>query len=98
MESQNRQYVVMTAATTPSSTCWGSYRRVALVHIDRDKLPEDRDLPIMISSRARGVVEIVKVWENCNVGTSDRCAYAKALAAANELAAKLNGEIEGGTK
>lgn len=48
--------------------------------------------PKMISDRARGVVRIVKTWEKRFLGTSNRCAAAKAYMSAQELAEKLNME------
>jgi len=44
----------------------------------------------MISTHARGVVDVVETWERLNVGKTDRCAYARALAEAEALAAKIN--------
>jgi hypothetical protein len=78
-------YIVQTAATTPSATCWGTYRRVAVLEVD----PGVESVK-MISTHARGVNAIVKLWENCNVGSTERCAYRVALAEAADLAARLN--------
>lgn len=78
------EYIVMSAAAKMPSTCWGTYRRVAVLEVDIGAKPK------MISERARGVVRIVRTWEKLNGGTTERCAYEQALAAARELARELN--------
>lgn len=82
-------YIVMTAAAAMPATCWGKYRRVAVVEVEQGAA-----WPAMISERARGVVRIVATWERRNVGTTERCAYARALTEAQELADKLNNTEE----
>jgi len=77
-------YLIMTASAKMPSSCRGNYRRVAVVELDS---PDAK--PKMISDRALGIKRIVKTWEGCNVGTSPRCAYRKALAEAEELVAKM---------
>jgi hypothetical protein len=90
----NHEAITMTASTTPSARCWGKYKRVAVVIVDRDALrAEGRELPASISKHSRGVVRIVQTWENCNVGTSERCAYRRALAEAEQVAARINAEL-----
>lgn len=79
------KFIVMTAATPMPQSCWGQYRRVAVVEVEGDTKPK------MISKRARGVVRIVKRWEKLSVGKTDRCAYRRALADAGALARALNG-------
>ncbi len=81
------RFIVMTAAACMPAKCWGTYRRVAVVELD-SSLP-DGERPRMISARARGVARVVETWERRNVGTTDRCAYARALAEAEALAAEL---------
>ena len=83
-------YMVMTASAKMPNSCWGVYRRCAVVQVDMDALPEGRVVPAMISERARGVVCIVETWESLNCGTTDRCAYAVALREAEALADELN--------
>jgi hypothetical protein len=63
----------------------GRYRRLAVVETD---LAEGE--PSMISERARGVIRIVRIWEQERVGKTDRSAYRIALAAAKEMADALN--------
>lgn len=78
------EYVVKTAAAQMPGSCWGVYRRVAVLEVERGTVPA------MISERARGVVRVVETWEKLNVGKTERCAYRVALREAEELAARLN--------
>ena len=82
-------YIVQTALAKMPNSCWGTYRRVAVLEVDAVCQSVS-----MISDHARGCRRVVRTWERCNVGTTDRCAYAQALAAAYELAAELNAKIE----
>ena len=79
------RYIVMTASAKMPSSCWGKYGRVAVVEVE-----VSAPRPKMISRRARGVVRIVETWERCFIGTTDRCAFYRAVAEAEELAARLN--------
>jgi hypothetical protein len=89
--------IVMSASCSPARNCWGRYKRVAVVVVDRDVLRElGREVPQMISRHAKGVVRIVKLWENQNVGTTVNCAYQRALVEASDLADKINEQIEKG--
>jgi hypothetical protein len=93
MQKAIRKYIVQTAAAQMPASCWGRYRRVAVLGVDDASISE----VAMISTRAKHLVEIVASWEKCNVGTSEKSAYSRALAAANELCAKLNAALpEGG--
>lgn len=76
-------FSVMTAAAAMPRSCWGTYRRVAVV----EHLPGV--VPAMISERARGVVRVVETWEKCNVGKTERSAYAVALREAEALRDQL---------
>ncbi len=78
------RYEVMTAAVKPLGG-WGSYARIVVVEIDLD-LPR----PKIISMRARALRSIVREWSPVYVGTTERCAYQRALRSARELAAALN--------
>ena len=80
-------YIVMTATEKMPASCWGRYRRVAVVRLEDGFTGE----PKMISERARGLAEIVEEWRACSVGTTDRSAYRRAVAEAEALAARLNG-------
>lgn len=82
------RFIVMTAtAQVPSRMRRnGSYKRVAVIEIEAGF----EGTPSMISERARGVARIVETWERCNVGKTTRSAFARAMAEAEALAAKLN--------
>ena len=88
----NTEYIVQTASECMPSTCrFGEYRRVAVLEVDPQVLEaHGYDEPRMISERARGVVRVVKTWDRLNVGTTERCAYRRALVEARELADELN--------
>ena len=88
------RFVVMHRSAHMPSKCWGVYRRVAVVETD---LPGDEE-PKMISERAAGVVRIVETWEGLNVGTSERCAFQRALRDAERLAERLNAEAKAEAK
>ena len=82
------RFIVKTSAANMPASCWGRYRRVAVIEV-ADGVSD----VAMISERARGVVRIVETWERCNVGKQQiRCAYSRALAEAREIAANLNAE------
>ncbi len=83
------KFIVKSSAARMPPSCWGTYRRVAVLEVTVDA-PEPR----MISGRARGVVGVVRTWERLHVGRTGRCAYQVAMREAAELAAMLN---EGGT-
>lgn len=79
------EYVVKASRAKMPATCWGTYRRVAVLEVERGTKPR------MISARARGVVRVVRTWERCaDRGTNT--AFARALREARELAAALNAE------
>lgn len=75
-------YIVMSSWAKMPTSCWGRYRRVALLEVE-----EGYDLVSMISERAKGVVRIIKTWERCHYGRgkSGRCAYSRAWHEAFEL-------------
>jgi len=77
-------YIVQTAAAPMPNSCWGVYRRVAVLEVEPGV-----DHVAMISDRARGVRRVVRTWEARNVGTTPRCAYERALAEAESLAEHL---------
>ena len=65
------RYIVQTAAARMPASCWGRYRRAAVLEIDLSALPSGRTAPAMISTRARGVSRVVQTWERLHVGTTD---------------------------
>jgi len=84
-------FIVMEAAACMPNSCWGRYRRIAVVEIDPAKLPEGRTTPTMISDRSRGVVRVVATWERCHDGITERCAAGRARGSARAMVAELNG-------
>jgi len=79
------RYIVQTATAHMPTSCWGRYGRVAVLEVEAGITGV-----AMISPRARGCVRVVRTWEKRNIGTTNRCAYARALAEAKALAAELN--------
>lgn len=79
-------YIVQTASANMPSSCWGQYRRVAVLEVPIGVTEVAR-----IDTRIKNVRRIVQLWDRLNVGKTERCAYARALKAAEELAAELNG-------
>lgn len=71
----------------PSSRKWKHPRmRVAVLEVEDGAPP-----PKMISTHARGVVRVVRVWEDLYAGTSGRDQYSRAWKAACEMAERLGG-------
>jgi len=81
------RFIVLTAAANMPASCWGRYGRVAVVELE----PGTTEYPRMISDRARGVARVIQTWEKCNVGKTERSAFASALREAEALATELNG-------
>lgn len=80
-------YVVKTSSAHMPNSCWGTYRRVAVLEVEPGLAADDVR---MISERARGVRRIVETWERRNVGKTDRCAYRVAVAEAEALVSQLH--------
>ena len=81
-------WIVMSSSAKMPRTCRGNYRNVAIVHIDQEYTSHGYR-PKMISARARGVLQVRHLGRH-NVGRTERCAFRRALIAAEELAYKLN--------
>lgn len=79
------RFIVMSASAKMPASCWGQYGRIAVVELDGSGVH-----PKMISERARGVKRIVTTWERLHVGNTRRCAFQRAYAAAQKMAAELN--------
>lgn len=77
------EFIVLTKAACMPNSCWGRYKRVAVIEVILGTVPK------MISERAIGVVRIVETWERLNVGKTAASAYGRALAEAHELRAQL---------
>ena len=87
-ESGERFVVLDRAAKMPAS-CYGRYRRVGVVEVTPEAQRSGRE-PTMLSQCARDVRRVVETWERLYWGSTERCAYQRALAEAEELAADLN--------
>ena len=85
----NNRFVVMQAAACMPNSCWGKYRKVAVVEV----VDGFKGRPKMISRRAKGVARVVALWDKQSVGKTARCAFRQALAAAEALCARLNAEV-----
>lgn len=82
-----RRYIVMSSSAQMPSSCWGIYRRCAILEIVPGATPD------AIDERRAGVVRVVETWERLHyVAGSDRCAFAVALQEAIEACARLNGD------
>ena len=77
-------YVVAESAACMPSSCWGRYRRVAVL-----EMADGAPAPKMISERARGVVRVVRTWEKRADGLTERCAAARARVEAAALVRDL---------
>jgi len=78
-------FIVQTACAQMPSSVKATYRRVAVLEVR-----EGTARASMISERSRDVLQIVETWERLHVGTTARCAYERALAEAEKMAARLN--------
>ena len=83
-ENTTTTFIVLDKAAKMPNSCWGKYRRVAVLEV------EQGSIPAMISKRARGVIRVVATWEKLNVGLTERCAFERALSEAHDLARQLN--------
>jgi hypothetical protein len=81
--------IVMTSSAKPIGK-HGTYRNVAVVDVAYWLAWDRGARPTMISTRAHGVLRIIRHYGRHNVGTTDRCAYRRAYRAASELAQQYN--------
>jgi hypothetical protein len=81
-------YIVMTACAKMPGSCRGTYRRVAVLNVLSYDYNRDWR-PAMISDRARGVYRVIDLGHH-SVGKTERCAYQRALARAEQMAHDLN--------
>ena len=79
----NTHQIIKVSREKMPSSCFGAYRyyRIAILEVDEDHI----DGVSMISERAKGVISIVREWRNLYKGTTDRCAFARAMTEALEL-------------
>ena len=80
------EFIVISSTAKMPTSCWGRYRRAALIEMEQGVVPK------MISMRARGVVRIVEVREKLHVGETDRSAFGKAMIALQAKADRLNSD------
>lgn len=80
-------HIVMTSSAHMPTTCWGRYANVAVVKCNTDNPPKQ------IHPKHKKVLDIVSYEGKLFVGRTDRCAFARALSRANELAETLNGGL-----
>lgn len=85
-KAKETEYVIKVSGAAMPSSCWGIYRRIAVIEVEKGVSPK------MISDRARGVVRIVETWEDLHLGQTRRCAVARAMLDAIALANSLNGD------
>lgn len=83
-----KRYIVMTAKARMPSSCWGKYGKVAVVEREGDLIPKS------IHPNHRAVRSIVEVWDRRNIGSTERCAFDRAVIEAIQLAAQLNEDAE----
>lgn len=88
---RNAKFIVLDKAAFMPASCWGRYRKVAVVELT-DSAAGEGLVPAMISERARGVRRVVRVWDKLHKGKTDRCAYRRGLVEAVALAALLNAQ------
>ncbi len=84
--------IVMTSSAKMPNSCWGTYRRVAVVQLNQHYTAHGLR-PKMISERAKGVLRVIDLG-NHNVGKTDRCAWARKMREAQETADRLNNDRE----
>jgi hypothetical protein len=81
------RYIIKTASAKMPNSCWGTYRRVAVLEVDGG-VREPR-----IIREGKGV-RIIRTWEKLSVGKTERCAYQRALAEAAETKQLLEQRVE----
>jgi len=83
------RFIVMTSSAKMPMSCKGRYGNVAVVELTEEYAAANK-VPLLISERARGVARIVWHSGPCNIGSTDRCAFARAMIDAKHDAEKLN--------
>ncbi len=83
-----RTHFIVQTASARTGSRFGEYRRVAVLEV-----PEGVAQVSMISERSKDVVRVVETWERLNVGTTNACAYERALAQARVLRDELNAKV-----
>lgn len=86
MNNANR-FIVMTAQAAMPRSCYGNYRKVAVVETDGIHMPRQ------IHPNHNAVKRIVACFDRLNVGRTERSAYYVCLAKAKAIAAEMNAAI-----
>jgi len=86
----SRFIVMERTAKPPGRLKGGCYIKVAVVEVEADFVGE----PKMISERAKGVIRIVELWDQCYVGVTEKSAGFRARRDVQELCRKLNCPLE----
>lgn len=83
------EFMVISSKAAMPGNCWGGsrYMRVAVVCVLRGAYPR------YISERSTSVLFIAQTWERLYGGSTARCAYRQALAAAEAMAAEANASL-----
>lgn len=78
-------YIVMTSQASMPNSCWGKYGNVAILRIEKGGVE-----PAIIRDTKTAKV----VWHSGpqNMGTTERCAFMRALAEAEEECDRLNNQ------
>ena len=75
--------IIYTSSAAMPSRCMGTYRNVHVVAVNyRNAWKNDYRPP---SIRSKEVLQVIASWGPCNVGSTERCSYQKALAAARDI-------------
>ena len=82
---------IQTAAACMPGSCWGRYGKIAVIEVEAGYEQSIR----MISDRARGVVRVVRIWDRLHKGTTQRCAYARAMVEAKAMVSEMSNNRNG---
>lgn len=84
-----RKFIVMTSSARMPNSCYGVYGNVAVVELSvMGKMPKS------IDERHKSIASIPFYRGKLNVGSTEKCAFRRALAQANRIAAELNHKWE----
>ena len=79
-----KPFIVQTASAKMPMSCRGKYGKVAVIETD------GKTSPAMISNRAKGVVRIIHVDDQCHMGSTIKSSFGQAVKYAVELSDFLN--------
>jgi hypothetical protein len=80
--------IIYTASAAMPSRCMGTYRNVHVIAVHYRNAWNPNFRPSSI--RGKEVLQVIRSWGPCNVGSTERCSYQKALAAAREVRDRWN--------